>query len=158
MTAVLAAITLAHADFVTTTITAGTNPFAVAVNPVTNRTYVANYGSGTVKVINAAANDTSTVTVGSGPRAIAVNSLTNKIYVANFTGASVSVIDGLTNTVIATVSVQTFPNAIAINPATNMVYVTNYGSASVSAINGERGRRYYPGGQRPDCRVRESCN
>jgi hypothetical protein len=43
------------ADSVTTTITVGTNPFAAAVNPVTNRTYVANYGDGTVTVIDAAA-------------------------------------------------------------------------------------------------------
>ncbi|MGA2506921.1 MAG: hypothetical protein ABSF80_05535 [Chitinispirillaceae bacterium] len=124
------------ADFVTDTITAGTNPFAVAVNPVTNRTYVANYGSSTVTVIDVAANQTSIITVGSNPRAIAVNSLTNKIYVANFAGSSVSVIDGATNTVATTVSVQSNPSAISVNPATDMIYVTNYGSASVTAING----------------------
>ncbi|MGA2506820.1 MAG: fibronectin type III domain-containing protein [Chitinispirillaceae bacterium] len=124
------------ADWVTDTIPTGTNPFAIAVNPVTNRTYVANYGDGTITVIDVAANQTSTVTVGSGPRAIAVNPLTNTIYVANFTGTSVSVINGATNTVTATVSVQSYPVAIAINPATNMIYVTNYASATVTKING----------------------
>jgi len=125
----------ARADFVTDTITTGANPFAVAVNPVTNRTYVANYGSGTVTVIDAATGQNSTISVGASPRAIAVNALTDKIYVANFTGSSVSVIDGSTNTVIATVSVQSNPNAIAINPATGKIYITNYGSANVSVIN-----------------------
>jgi YVTN family beta-propeller protein len=133
---ILITAALTHADFVTATIPAGTNPFAVAVNPVTNRTYVANYGSGTVTVINAATNDSSTITVGSSPRAIAINSLTNKIYVANFASSSVSVIDGATNTVTTTVSVQANPNAIAVNPATNMIYVTNYASATVTKING----------------------
>lgn len=137
MTAILVAITLAHADFVTDTIPTGTNPYSVAVNPITNRTYVANYGSGTVTVINGSTSDiAATITVGSNPRAIAVNALTNKIYVANFTASSVSVIDGATNTVTTTVTVQSMPNAIAVNPSTNKIYITNYGSASVSVING----------------------
>jgi YVTN family beta-propeller protein len=137
---ILLAASFVHADFVTDTIPAGTNPYAVAVNPVTNMTYVANYGGGTVTVINGSTSDTvATITVGSNPRAIAVNALTNKIYVANFTASSVSVIDGATNTVSTTVTVQSMPNAIAINPATNRVYVTNYGSASVSVIDGISG-------------------
>jgi hypothetical protein len=59
--AILFMAVLARADFVTGTITAGTHPFAVAVNPVTNRTYVATYGSRTVTVINAAPHDSATL-------------------------------------------------------------------------------------------------
>src|SRR5204863_3519406 len=79
-----------------TTLTAGTSPFAVAVNPVTNKIYVANTGSGSVTVIDGASNTASTVGVGSGPIAVAVNPVTNKIYVANQVG-SVTVIDGASN-------------------------------------------------------------
>ena len=42
-------------------------PCAVAVNPVTNKIYVANYGGGNVTVIDGATNSTTTVTVGTGP-------------------------------------------------------------------------------------------
>ena len=48
----------------TTTVGAGSNPIAVAVNPVTNKIYVANYSSNTVTVIDGATNSTATVSVG----------------------------------------------------------------------------------------------
>ena len=51
----------------TTTVAAGTNPYAVAVNPVTNKIYVANDGSNNVTVIDGATNATTTVTAGTQP-------------------------------------------------------------------------------------------
>ena len=63
----------------TTTVTVGNTPYAVAVNPVTNKIYVANYGSASVTVIDGATNDTTTVAAGTNPYSAAVNSLTNKI-------------------------------------------------------------------------------
>ena len=87
-------------------IPAGIGPWAVAVNPVTNKVYVANYNfiPGEVTVIDGATNVTKTVEAGYSPAAVAVNPVTNKIYVANFNGDSVTVIDGATDTVVATVS------------------------------------------------------
>jgi len=38
----------------------GNLPYAVAVNPVTNKVYVVNYGSSTVTVIDGATNGTTT--------------------------------------------------------------------------------------------------
>ncbi len=67
----------------TTTVAAGTSPFSVAVNPVTNKIYVANYGSNNVTVIDGATNATTTVAAGTHPYSVAVNPVTNKIYVAN---------------------------------------------------------------------------
>ena len=60
----------------------GSQPFAVAVNPITNKIYVANRGQGTVTIIDGATNTTETETVGTTPVAIAVNPVTNKAYVA----------------------------------------------------------------------------
>ena len=54
----------------------------MAVNPVTNKIYVANDGSSNVTVIDGATNSTTTVAAGN-PYAVAVNPVTNKIYVAN---------------------------------------------------------------------------
>src|SRR2546422_894162 len=86
-----------HAQTVTATVGAGTSPRSVALNPVTNKIYVANVISNTVTVINGADNTTTTVSVGNGPQSIAVNPVTNKIYVANGVSANVTVIDGAFN-------------------------------------------------------------
>ena len=55
---------IALADWVTTTVPADSNPYAVAVNPVTNKIYVANRASNSVTVIDGATNLTTTVPAG----------------------------------------------------------------------------------------------
>jgi len=55
----------------------------VAVNPVTNKIYVANFLSKQCTVIDGATNATATVATGTSPFAMAVNPVTNNIYVAN---------------------------------------------------------------------------
>jgi len=125
----------------TTTVNVGLYPYAVAVNPVTNKIYVANAcgndvncGSfGTVTVIDGTTNNTSTVNVGAYPYALDVNSGTNKIYVANECGddptcqstGTVTVIDGATNNVLTTVTVGYVPDSVAVNSVTNQIYVAN---------------------------------
>jgi YVTN family beta-propeller protein len=113
----------------------GSQPYAVAVNPVTNKVYVPNYSSGTVTVIDGATHNTATVPVGSQPYAVAVNPVTNKVYVANLGSGTVTVIDGATNNT-ATVPVGSTPIAAAVNPVTNKVYVANYNDDTVTVIDG----------------------
>ena len=81
---------------------------AVAVNPTTNKIYVANgestTGTGNVTIIDGASNSATTI---SDPRAadpagVAVNAVTNKVYVANngdggANRGNVTVMDGGTN-------------------------------------------------------------
>ena len=119
----------------TSTVSAGTSPQAMAVNPVTDKVYVVNTGSGTVTVIDGATNATSTVNVGATPDAVAVNPVTDQVYVANFDSNSVTVIDGATNAT-STVSVGKNPDAVAVNPATDQVYVANFNSNNVTVIDG----------------------
>src|SRR5258707_4018293 len=122
-----------------TTIGAGTNPFAAAVNPVTNKIYVANRGSNTVTVIDGATNTPGPmpVPVGATPVAVAVNPVTNQIYVANQGSNNVTVIDGATNATTTVTDVSaTKPVAVAVNPVTNQIYVANQGSANVTVIDG----------------------
>ena len=83
--------TPARAQNVVGTATVGNNPNAVAVNPVTNKIYVANNGGTTVTVIDGATNGTTNVNVGSQPIAVAVNPVTNMIYVANHGSNTVTV-------------------------------------------------------------------
>lgn len=129
---------LADAQTVVTTIGTGTAPKAAAVNPLTNKIYVANSGSGSVTVIDGNTAGAATVTVGSNPSALAVNPATNKIYVANQGDGTVTVIDGVTNSTTG-ITVGSTPSAVAVNPSTNRIYVANSGSGSVTAINGSTG-------------------
>ena len=60
------------------TIGTGQAPMAAAVNEVTNRVYVVNYGSSDVTVIDGAANrPIATIPVGLWPQQIAINARTN---------------------------------------------------------------------------------
>jgi YVTN family beta-propeller protein len=131
----LTAAAPAAAQTATAAVGAGTSPFSVAVNPVTNKIYVANSGSDNVTVIDGATNATITVAAGTNPVSVAVNPVTNKIYVANEGSGNVTVIDGATNAT-TTVAAGTNPVSVAVNPVTNKIYVANQGSANVTVIDG----------------------
>ena len=63
---------------VVATVAVGNNPGGVAVNPNTNRIYVANSGSGNVSVIDGASNTVIATVAGmSYPEGVAVNANTN---------------------------------------------------------------------------------
>ena len=61
------------AQTVTTTIAAGTAPRAVAINPVTNKIYVANTSSNNITVIDGATNALATLAAGTLPRAVVID-------------------------------------------------------------------------------------
>ncbi|MBW8889392.1 MAG: YncE family protein [Fibrobacteres bacterium] len=114
----------------------GSHPVAIAVNPVTNRAYVANSGSNTVSVIdNASSTVIATLNVGTGPCAIVVDPLGNLVYVANKGSNSVSLIDGATQAVTS-IAVGQGPSAIVLNGTTREAFVANTASNSVSQISG----------------------
>jgi YVTN family beta-propeller protein len=126
-----------NAQTVTATLGVGGTPSTIAVNPVTNKIYVANFSGNTVSVIDGASNTIATINVGMGPSAEAVNTITNKIYVANFTDNSVTVIDGATNSTTSVTNGNGIgPFALAVNPATNTVYVANQSSGNVTVLDG----------------------
>jgi DNA-binding beta-propeller fold protein YncE len=126
----------------TTTVTdANANgPQAVALNPVTNKIYVANFLSSNITVIDGVTNSTTTVTdpsaFGLAVYAIAVNQMTNKIYALNNnsgrTGSNpgnVTVIDGATNSITTVTDPNAIaPFAVAVNQVTNKIYVANEGA------------------------------
>jgi YVTN family beta-propeller protein len=125
----------------------GDNPSAIAVNPNTNKVYVANSLSSTVSVINGNVNttqpnkselDTTGIPIGGSPSAIAVNPNTNKVYVANSASDTVSVIDGSKDKVAGNILLNGVPFALAVNPNTNKVYVAIVGNNTVSVIDGSK--------------------
>src|SRR5260370_2556361 len=128
----------------------GAGPYAMALNPITNKIYISVSGTilGTQKSVSVidAINwrIITTVTVGAAPCAIGVNSLTNKIYVANCNDGTISVIDGTTDTAGSPVlvgkqcscspSVATM--SLGVNMATNKVYVVGSVPPTVTVIDG----------------------
>jgi YVTN family beta-propeller protein len=122
---------------VVSTVGTGRVPMAAAVNEVTDRIYVVNYGSSDVTVVDGPTNRAiATVKVGLWPQQVAIDTKTNMIYVVNTHANSVSVIDGRTNAVAATVPTDKGPWAVAVDPVTNMIYVANRLSDKVTVIDG----------------------
>ena len=115
-------------------ISAPSQPFAVAVNPVTNTIYVANNNSNDVSVIDGVTDTLIGDPVGAGtsPDAIVVDPMNNLIYVANLNGNSVTVIDGSTNDGTHTINFNTplTPDSLAFNPIRNTVY----GASSAASL------------------------
>jgi len=114
-------------------------PWGIAYDPSNGYIYVANYGSGTVSVINGKNNTViATIPVGSDPMGVAYDSSNGYIYVANWYSGTVSVING--TTVIANILVvkgpEEGPGEVAYDPSNGYIYVTIYGSNLVSVING----------------------
>ncbi len=112
---------------------------------VTGKIYVANYGSDTVSVIDAATYSviaTIPVGVGNGPGGVGVNTATGKVYIKNVIVGNVSVIDSSTDTVSTTIDIlnpssYTDPHFVGVNPNTNKIYVSEfYDGPFVTVING----------------------
>jgi YVTN family beta-propeller protein len=121
------------------TLALGDHAWGAAVNPVTNKAYVALGAS--IAVIDGS-NDVvhARIPVDGSPYELAVNPVTNRIYATNPKSNSVAVIDGRTDTVSATVPVGKSPIGIAVNPTTNKIYVANMDSDSVTVIDGRTNR------------------
>ncbi|PRX69845.1 YVTN family beta-propeller protein [Cohnella sp. SGD-V74] len=126
----------ASADTPLGTIAAGNGPFSAAVNPITNRIYIANEQDSSVTVIDGATNARTTVATLSHPTAIAVNAVTNRIYVAHPDHDKVSVIDGAGSNVTEIIDAGDGPTDIAVNAATNKIYVANRAGDDVTVIDG----------------------
>jgi DNA-binding beta-propeller fold protein YncE len=140
------------------TVTAGFNPFGIAVDQATDTIYTANIADGehpgTVSVINGATcngtnhadcGQTPTVAAaGFGSAGVAIDPDTDTVYVTNVQDTSVTVINGATcngsNTTgcsqaQAKAAVGNYPGAITVDPATGTAYISN-GDNTLSVIHG----------------------
>ena len=107
----------------------------IAVNPVTNKVYVANEFANTVTVLNNASNTTTTIPVGNRPQFIAVNPITNRVYVNNGGDASLTVIDGATDTNLTPTALPVGSQGpMAVNVETNMVYIVRMTSVATDEV------------------------
>jgi YVTN family beta-propeller protein len=111
----------------------GDVPVAVAMNPITQRLYVALHNDKAIRVVDVGGFPFSfveTIPTGRIPSSIAVNTTTNRIYVALSTGRLVA-IEGATNKEIAAVTVGTSIYAITLNAANNLIYAVADGLLKV---------------------------
>ena len=117
------------------TLSTGAAPTAVAVNPATNRIYVANSASNSVTMFDGATNN---LTLFNGPASafsVDVNPFTNTAYFGNSTNGTVSIVNGATGAITPVpVGQETF--ATLVNPITNKIYALNSGSNSITVIDG----------------------
>ena len=121
---------------VTATISVGSNPMGVAVNPNGTKVYVGNANSNNISIIDTATNTvTAAVPVGSNPMGIAVSPDGKNVYVTNHLSNTVSFFNTSTNNVKATVDVGKNPTGIAVGSDGKEVYVTNEGDSTVSVID-----------------------
>ena len=136
------------------TITAGDNPWGIAVDQASNTIYTANIangeGPGTVSVIDGAScngrhpsgcrHGARTVSAGFGAVDIAVDPADNKVYATNTEDTSVSVINGATcdarrrtgcAQTAPRLSVGDYPASIATDPRASTAYVQDSEGVSV---------------------------
>ncbi len=103
----------------------------MAVNPITNRIYVANNGGGRVSVIDGAENTViDTVGVGNDPWGVAVNPVTNLVYVANSLDGTVSVISNTYADVMA-ITDSVSAATVRVRPAAEAMSATDSVSAAL---------------------------
>jgi YVTN family beta-propeller protein len=120
----------------TTDILDGGHP---AINPRTNRVYLARYAEPVIGVVDGTTQAVITlIDIEDIPGFAAVNPTNNRIYVTLPNRDKVVVIDGMTNVVVGTISVGEHPLGIAVNPDTGLVYVGNANSNTVSVIQDDK--------------------
>ena len=118
----------------TGTIPVGTHPKAIAVDPATNRVFVALFDDSNVAVINAATNAVSgTWGTNSSGRSNGIGVTGGKVFVALHDTNSVAVLDATTGSFITSRGVGSLP--YGIGAANGTTWVANFSSNSVSVID-----------------------
>jgi YVTN family beta-propeller protein len=120
-------------------IAVGGEPTSVAVNPRTNRIYVANSGSLNVTVVDGTTKEVvATVPVATRPHSIAVNQRSSRIYVTT-AESSIIVINGDSNEVVGSIPLSTRPIGLAIDHRTDRVIVAT-SEPVVAVVDGPSSR------------------
>ncbi len=138
-------VTALHSD------PSASQPYAIAIDPITNVIYIANMGStGSVTVwdgnTDTVAGNMSNSDENAGPpNAIVVDSLTNTVYAADpsvndvsyYTG-TIRNANGTLGTVghyAGTIPVGSKPMSLAVSPAAGLLYVANSGSTGTNNVS-----------------------
>jgi YVTN family beta-propeller protein len=118
-----------------TTVGVGLSPAGVAINRVGTRAYVGNRTSGTISVIDTAANAVIAGVAAGDPQGVAVTPDGTRLYVPNFAGSTVTVINAVNNSVVTSVNVGLGPVGVDITPDGARAYVSNRSAGTLSVIS-----------------------
>ncbi|MBW4569587.1 MAG: hypothetical protein KME31_16635 [Tolypothrix carrinoi HA7290-LM1] len=122
-------------------VSVGYQPRSVAVNPLTKRIYVVNYGqeSYSLSILDctdpAKPKEITQLKLNQAPIDVAVNSKTNRIYVTNPFQRKIHVIDGNTNTELTSIKVGDGLQGLTIDEAANRIYVARSYRSSEPHVN-----------------------
>ena len=114
---------------VVATVPVGADPWGIALSPDGTRAYVANYGSGTLSIINTSALTTSTVGVGSGPAYLALTPDGTTAYLPSNSDDSVAIVNLTTQTLMGALTGVSSAWAVAIN-GDDSLFVFEYSGAN----------------------------
>ena len=116
------------------------SPLVVAVNEITGKAVVANYGSDNVSIVNLETRTTEAVVSvgapGAGPRGVAIDTENNIAIVTLLNGNSVELLDLDTNTPVlpAPIPVGSNPISVAYDQKNDLALVATYGDASLQMV------------------------
>jgi YVTN family beta-propeller protein len=139
--------TTTDTDIATIPVSPGNALLGIAVNPATNKIYVANSGTNQVAVIDGGTNTVSTTInlapAGVFPVDVEVNTVTNSLYVSNVLSLVVLVIDitpgsPFENQIIDVITGFFSPSRFTFDPNTNLMYMTNFFTNQVSVLDGSQ--------------------
>ena len=123
--------TLAPVD----TVHVGLAPTGVAFSPDGNTAYVTNQGSGTLGVVNVAADSqVATVAIGQSPFVTLPSPDGSKVIVTGNAG-SIYVVNASTRAVVGSLLVGGAPNGLAFNAAGTRVYVSTFWAGTVVEVD-----------------------
>ena len=128
----------AAAHTVGASVTVGSNPAHVALNPAGSVAYVANQGSQSVSVINVSTNAVTTTISLTGAEVynLKVSPDGTRLYVTRQDG-TMYVINTATNAVVTTVAVGAGANGLAFHPTKPILYVSAIQAGTVVATRPE---------------------
>ncbi len=103
----------------------GSQPWAVDIDPRTNRAYVADRGNANIAVVDVTGNRIITFQgVGVQPEHVTVDSRNAHVYVSNVSSGTLSVLDAASNgQVLSTIPVGPNPSFVAVDTLSNLAYV-----------------------------------
>jgi YVTN family beta-propeller protein len=114
----------------------GAFPAGIALDAITRKLFVANKGSHSVSVIDAATDTvTATVAVGSSPSSIAIDHSTHVAYVGDDVDKTVTMIDGTTYGVTGMVGLTHQPSGLSVDASTHAVWVSLLDDNSITVLD-----------------------
>jgi YVTN family beta-propeller protein len=131
-------------------LTVGGVPNGIVLDPSNGNLYVANFGPGTLSVINGSTNSVSAtinLNYSVSPWDVGYNPFNGFVYVSETKSGAVSVVNPATDVVVATVAVgddmlsgdhDDRPIGVVFDPYNDNMYVAMYGSGYLAEINSEK--------------------